>query len=313
MTDMITRQLRAAEAYITRGWKVFALNASKMPLRNCHACRPGLCPGKEDCRCPDVACHGFYAATDNIRHVTAMLWRVGEGGTLAVRTGPASGIVALDAEGDDKDEYGQNGVSVLDEFPTWTEGIELPATLKAHTSGGGVHLLYRLPAAAGTAVGSRNRALPNLDIKGEGGYIAVPPAAGRRWDDWQAILEEPGDELLAWMTDRTGGRTSSGAGGTGSGLLSSLRTADTIPSGTRYEFLRDLVYHLRRSGTGMDEATSVCRGYWERFAQPPAARYEFPWSQVVYELGRAWLRVEPEQPLSFAQQNWVDKARKATV
>jgi hypothetical protein len=301
---MIDRQMVAAEAYIVRGWKVFALAASKSPLRNCGKCYAGACPGQDKCECGNVACHGYYAATTNLDHVRAMLWRAGEGGMLAVRTGAASGVVAVDAEGTDNDEYGETGIEVLDSFATWTEGVALVPTLKAHTSGGGVHLLYKVTDGS---VNSRNRILPNVDIKGEGGYIAVPPAAGRRWEDWSAILEEPGDALSAWLQTRTG---SVAAGtGIGAGILSSLRTAEVIPSGQRYEFTRDLVYHLRRSGQSWDEAVAICREYHGRYAQPPVARYELPWRQVEYELTRVWARVTPEETLSFGRQAWADKMR----
>lgn len=302
---MIDRQMKAAEAYIARGWKVFALASSKSPLRNCGKCYAGACPGQDKCVCGNIACHGFYAATTNLDHVRALLWRAGEGGMLAVRTGAASGIVAVDAEGTDNDEYGATGVDILDEFTTWTEGVCLPPTLTAHTSGGGIHLLYKV--GSGNTITSRNRVLPNVDIKGEGGYIAVPPAAGRRWENWSAILEEPGDALSAWLQARTAPVTS--GMGTGAGILSSLRTADVIPPGQRYEFLRDLVYHLRRSGRGWDESVTICREYYSRFAQPPVARYELPWRQVEYELTRVWARVAPEEVLSFGRQAWANKMR----
>lgn len=310
----VDRYMRAAEKYVQRNWYVFVLSAGKIPLRNCARCQPGAgCPGQDACRCGTIGCHGFWSATQNMDHIRALLWRAGEGGGLAVRTGSASGIVVVDAEGTDDDGYGATGVEVIDEIEQWTEGLSLPDTLRARSAGGGVHLFYALPP--GVVAAGRGRRLPNVDVKGDGGYVAVPPAKGRGWHDWSAKMEEPGDALLAWLCGTSHRAGSGGVGGStagsgnGAGILSALRTADVIPSGQRYEFTRDLVYHLRRNGHGYDEALRVCRGYWDRYAQPPAARWELPWSQVVYELDRVWARVAPEAPLSFARQAWADSIR----
>lgn len=304
---MIEEKLAAAETYIQMGWKLFVVNASKGPIRNCDRCQPGGgCPGGGRCICGGISCHGFLAATDNLDHLRALLWRT-DNGALALRTGSASGVFAVDAEGDDKDDAGYTGLEVLDDIEHWTDGIPLPRTLRAMTSGGGVHLLYRMPPAG---LPGRNRVLPNVDLKADGGYVVIPPAEGRHWLNWGDRLEEPGDALTAWLAPRLPG----GAAGTGNGagILSSLRNAAVIPSGFRYEFTRDLVYHLRRSGTEYPEALRLCRAYWERYAQPPAAKWAMPWGKVTYELDRVWARVEPEHRLSFAQQAWTDRMRKGT-
>lgn len=307
--ETVNAQLEAAEEYIGMGWQLFVVHAGKGPFRNCERCQPGGgCPGGERCICGGISCHGHLAATTNLDHLRALLWRAGEGACLALRTGLASGVFVVDAEGNDKDESGTTGLEVLDNIEHWTDGISLPATLRAVTSGGGVHLYYRMPPAG---MPGRNRVLPNVDLKADGGYVVIPPAAGRRWLNWGDRLEEPGDALTTWLSPRLPGAGAAGKG-QGAGILSSLRNAAVIPSGFRYEFTRDLVYHLRRSGTEYSEALRLCRAYWERYAQPPEAKWLMPWSKVEYELDRVWARVEPEQRLSFAQQAWVDKMRKGT-
>lgn len=298
------RQLRAAAAYIARGWHVFVVRHDKTPFGNCQNCQPGRCAGGGKCACLNF-CHAFYAATQNVDHIRAMLWRAGDGAQLAIRTGQASGIFAIDAEGTDKDEYGTVGVEILDEWEQWT-GTKLTSALKARTSGGGLHLLYKLPAGKGLQ--GKNRILPNVDLKADGGYIVAPPAEGRRWLNWNGghTMGYPDDAMFAYLSGTTG--RARGVGG-GAGALA-LRTADVIPAGSRYEFTRDLVYHLRRSGRTWDEALSICREYWTRFQQPPEGQriaggvWYLPFTQMEYELTRAWARVQPEEPVSFQQMSW---------
>jgi bifunctional DNA primase/polymerase-like protein len=307
---MIDRKIRAAAAYIARGWKVFTVSGGKRPWNNCKGCAAEQ-HSPEECICLD--CHSFYAASGSIERVRASLWLHGQETMLAVRTGAASGIVAIDGEGDDKDGYGQTGLEILDSWEDWCPGGELADTLRSGTSGGGVHLLYQYPAGTGVVVGSRNRVLPNVDIKADGGYVVVPPGGGRNWlnwGEWSDRLAVPGDALLAFMTSASGGNGQASAGGKSAGALS-LRTADVIPAGSRYEFTRDLVYHLRKQGYAWDKAVEICKGYWERYEQPPAGMrigaggvWYLPFTQMMYELERVWRRVEPEAPLAANLADW---------
>lgn len=302
---MREKKLIAAKAYIARGWKVFTVSAQKIPWANCARCQTER---HDPQLCPCLSCHGFYAATDNVLHVQAMLWSRDEDAQLALRTGSASGFLALDAEGTDNDEFGETGLDVLNSFDSWT-GVALPDTLRQRTASGGVHLLYRLPTD--TVVASRNRILPNLDLKSEGGYIVVGPGGGRTWLNWSVSMDQAPSGLLDWL------KTSFGAsGGGGNGTLVKFRAADIIPAGYRYEFTRDLTYYLARNRTlanyTYDHAEQICRQYWERYEQPkPDTRREgriwlLPWSQVRYELRRAWQRVTPDEGLSFQQRAWIE-------
>jgi hypothetical protein len=263
-------------------------------------------------------CHGFYAATLDMNRIRAMLWTIGADGMLAVRTGSVSGVFAIDAEGDDKDGFGQTGVEVLDEWETWAgEDAALGDTLRAQTSGGGLHLLYEMPGSGGLV--GKNRILPNMDLKADGGYVVVGPGGGRKWLNWgsrEGRLEAPGDGLLKFLREVSGHGSGGGRGG-GSSQFGALRTADVIPAGKRYEFTRDLTYHLARNrlqlGISREQARGICHEYWLRYEQPPGWRdgvkrvgglWFLPFSQMEYELTRAWARVIPEEPVSFQLMEW---------
>lgn len=317
MSAEIEKKLRAAEAYTARGWHVFVVTAEKRPMGNCARCAvdqhdPGAC----EC----LMCHAFYAGTRDMNRVRAMLWTVGGGGMLAVRTGSVSGLFAIDGEGDDKDEFGSTGVEVLDDWESWAgEEGGLGDALVARTAGGGLHLLYEMPGDAG-GIGSRNRILPNVDVKGNGGYVVVGPGGGRSWLNWGSRggkLGVAGPGLLKFLREAVGsGGRGGGLAGRGS-VLGALRTADVIPAGKRYEFTRDLTYHLARNrlqlGITREQARGICHEYWLRYEQPPGWRdgvrrvgglWFLPFSQMEYELTRAWSRVSPEEPVSFQLMEW---------
>lgn len=316
--DALLRKFRAGEAYMARGWKVFVLGWEKRPIQNCEACWPqnaGWDHDYEACAC--LTCHGFYAATADRDRLWAMLHAAPEDGMLAVRTGGPSGLVVLDAESASKSGDGQQaGVDILDNFEAWTGGISLPQSLGQTTGSGGVHLLLRQPA--GVRIKSR-RVLPNVDVKADGGYIAVPPLGdGRKWlnwSQWADTLEVPGDDLLAWLVDRPGssnGSTRSEDRPSSGSCLSELRTAAVIPAGSRSDFTRDLAFALRRgcnqTGTTLEQALDIARAYWERYEQPEGDF--FPFRIVEYTVNRTWHTVKPETGLSPSQIAWAERQKR---
>jgi len=252
----------AAREYLERGWKLFLLpgDGTKKPAANCDFCRDaGAGHDKEACEC--LLCHGFYAATSDPARLSSMWMRI-PGGVLALRTGAASGVVVVDAEGRPDAEGGTSGVEVLDSWEEWSGGFPLPATLRARTPSGGVHLFY----ATGTdeTVRSAARVLPGVDVRGRGGYVALPPGVRgeRTW-----ITEGPPDpvpptpEMLTWLRAARGTRArvwTDGAEGAGT-YESRLREKwagydfdrmlrEGAPRGVQDEFLNDLIFRMVRHG-----------------------------------------------------------------
>lgn len=281
----VDRKMKAAAAYLERGWKLFTVQEHKRPWSNCAACPTGAHDGWE-CGC--LFCHGFQAASGDPAVVEQML-STRPGALLAVATGAVSGIFVVDAEGTDRVKCGRTGLDVIEDYDWWGD------TLKAETSGGGLHLFYSLPDD-GHAISSRNRVLHNVDIKADGGYVVVPPAEGRRWINWvqkNGSADDPSAELLSWSQTIKGGSSGGGIGGGGTTMKDRLIDG-RVPAGERYEFLRDLVYKLRKRDVSRTDAEEVCAAWFERFDQPPVAETELPWRQVIYELDRVFARVEPE-------------------
>lgn len=133
--------LRAALAYAKRGIPVFP-------------CRTG---GKEP-----LTPRGFKDATTDPRKVHAY-WRRWPGANIGVPTGSRSGLLVLD-----EDRAGAIGELEEEQEP-------LPATTRARTGGGGLHLWFRLPAGVEIR-NSAGRLAEGMDVRGEGGYVVAPPS-----------------------------------------------------------------------------------------------------------------------------------------
>lgn len=288
-------------------WKLFVLGRNKTPLPNCAACRiAGPTHDAEACEC--LTCHGFYAATDDQERLRAMASRY-PNHEWAVRCGAASGIIVLDAEGDGL----PSGVDVLDAWEQWTGGLTLPLTeLIAHTPSGGVHRYYRYEP--GTR--SRNRVLPGVDLKADGGYVVLPlgqlaGAGQRRW----ILSGEPGvlDEKNLEFLRRRGVRGGAGVGIGGGGVVGhstgydyDTYVRDGCPGGVRDEFFNELIFRLRKAGLPRDRLVVEVRHHWSRCAQPPEAKWYMPWRHVDYKIERIWRTVAvddvAEELLAWARQ-----------
>ena len=82
---------------------------------------------------------------------------------------------------------------------------ELPATRRARTGGGGLHIWWRLPAgvAHGNARGQLDRRY--FDVRGAGGYVIAPPSIhpetgiSYAWDKDHGGADAPIAEIPAWL------------------------------------------------------------------------------------------------------------------
>jgi hypothetical protein len=165
------------------GVPVNAVSAGRCTCGN-PACRN---PGKH----PRVA-KGFKEASKDRGQLEAW-WRWWPDMNIGIATGETSGFFVLDVD------PGHGGDDALRELER--ENGELPTTARQITGSGGEHILFRHIA------GLRNSAAKvglGLDIRGEGGYIIVPPsihASGRRyaWDVDHHPLDVPIAEAPPWL------------------------------------------------------------------------------------------------------------------
>ena len=160
--------LRAALAYAGRGVPVFPCEpGAKRPLTR----------------------NGHWDATTDPRAI-GRWWGRWPPANVGVSTGKKSGIVVLDV---DPDAGGSESLAKLERA-----GGPVPMTARARTGGGGIHVFFRNPGW--TEIRNSARLLgPGLDVRGEGGYVVVPPS--RTQSSYQWVDRSPLAEA-SWLIER---------------------------------------------------------------------------------------------------------------
>jgi putative DNA primase/helicase len=173
--------LLAALGYARLGFQVFPANGKK----------------------PFPGTNGWKDATSNLNRIRE-LWERWPGANVAIATGKPSDIFVLDvdtgervdpATGEITRKQGPDSLTTL-----IAEHGPLPKTARAITGTGGLHFLFRHVEGLRNSAGSKLG--PDLDTRGDGGYIIAPPSIHPdtrepyRWD------LEPDGELAPvpeWM------------------------------------------------------------------------------------------------------------------
>lgn len=137
----------AALRYAKRGW-------------HCFPCKPNS-------KAPATR-HGLHDATTVFAQLERMFAPM-EAANVAVATGRASGIVVVDIDGDE----GHDSLARLEE-----QYGNLPATASTVTPRGGAHLFFKHPG--GRVPCSTSRLGPAIDVRGDGGYVLLPPSRVNR-------------------------------------------------------------------------------------------------------------------------------------
>jgi hypothetical protein len=301
--------------YISIGWPVFVLGHNKQPVALCTACRNAdATHDREACDC--LTCHGFYAATLDIDAAAHMLVRH-PAGQLAVRTGSRSNLIVLDFEASsDGSDLEVTGLDVLEQWEGWVGGWSLPPTLMARTESGGRHLFYDY-ASAGHRVRQKIRPLPAMDVKAEGGYVAVPSAIenGRAWETSPLTMRPAnvGDDLRVWLSEphryNSMGRGVVGGGMQVAGYDYAAALKDGPPVGMRDHFFNDMIFRMRKAGSTMETVEEAALRVWERLPQDTDP---FPWEWILYKIDRVFATVTRGDMLSDMQKTWA-RVRSAPV
>ena len=126
---------------------------------------------------------GLKDATTDTAIITAW-WESHPAANIAVATGSKSGVFVFDIDM----KHGKDGERELRAFEQ--KHGKLPPTVESITPSRGRHLWFRMPEQA--IPNSTDKIAPGLDIRGDGGYVLVPPSH---------VVEDYGAGSYAWSVD----------------------------------------------------------------------------------------------------------------
>jgi hypothetical protein len=166
------RMLKEALEYAARGWRIHPLETG----------------GKK----PRLKGWPKKATTDP--DTIKKWWSDWPDANIGLACGKESGVFVLDVDG-------EKGKATFNEMQdaSW-------ATLTAATGGGGYHLFYVYPNG-GTVIRNKQNFKPGLDIRGDGGYVVLPPSiheSGKPygWKDANGPVSSCPSDLLAMLAPK---------------------------------------------------------------------------------------------------------------
>ncbi|MBN2446779.1 MAG: bifunctional DNA primase/polymerase [Phycisphaerae bacterium] len=228
--------LDAALAYARLGLPVFACS-----------------PGRKTPRTPN----GFHDATTDEETIRTW-WRAHPRANIGMPTGAVSGLIVLDI---DPRNGGDAGVDAL-----LAEHGALPVTVESLTGAGGRHLFLQHPG--GCVPCSQGELAPGVDVKGDGGYVVLPPSVhpsgdAYAWAESRAITECAPAVCPSWLAecirkDAPMRRSPSSA-----------EDANPIPEGQRNATLTRLAGGMRRNGMGREEIIAAMQVTNRQRCHPP--------------------------------------------
>lgn len=162
MTDLAV----AAQKYIHKGLRVFPCSIDKKPLTT----------------------HGYKEATSDVS-IVGQWWQDHPSASIGVPTGGKFFVLDVD----------------LPEGPLSLKRLEakygpLPETLQQETGGGGRHLFFQVPDNLSIR-NSAGKLGPNLDVRGEGGYVIFPPSRHASGARYRFLNKLPIAEPPPWLVD----------------------------------------------------------------------------------------------------------------
>ena len=217
--------------------------------------------------------HGFYDATVDV-NVIRSWWSRWPKAAIGLRTGEASGVFAVDIDP-------RHGGDVSLEYVEATHG-QLPETVESQTGGGGRHLLLNWPGRPVPC--STGKIASGIDVKGDGGYIILPPSdheSGRQycWLFDQCPGEQEIAEAPAWLLEMIEGASQRGPASSGAEA-----TGEEIPQGHRNTTLANQAGHMRQIGMTAEEIAPALQTINLRRCKPPLDTNEV--ERIAASIGR---------------------------
>lgn len=200
----MSAMLNAALSYAVRGWPVLPCSPQDK--------RPLVAADRDTDGKAIKGTGGVKKASTDLEQIRAW-WKRWPNAMIGVAMGD-NGLFALDFDPRTDEFTGEEWT--LDRLKRELEeqvGAPLPTSLSVRTPSGGVHVYLNQPAT-GDAIRNRGNLPRHVDVRGEGGYVIVPPSVmhdGRsyRWlrDDSEATIVDAPRALIAILQPRKGAKS----------------------------------------------------------------------------------------------------------
>ena len=203
--------------------------------------------------------NGFYDATTDKAIIRAW-WSQNPDANVAMPTGKASDLVAVDV-----DPRHGGDESLVDLTASHSP---LPETAEALTGGGGRHIFVQHPG--GRVPCSQSAIAPGVDIKGDGGYVVLPPSVhpdggSYAWEFSSDIADVRPAPCPEWLVALIRDDTEE----TPHEPTSRPTDANAIPSGQRNSALASLGGGMRRMGMSEGEICAALLATNQARCEPP--------------------------------------------
>ena len=291
--------LEAALEYAERGIPVLPLHS--ITDNGCCTCGDSNCPSPGKHPRADLVPHGLKDATTDVGIIRNWFdqshsQRMNIGGMM----GSASGNFSLDVDGPGGEDY--------------LSDKELPETLSFRT-GRGRQLLFQLPE--GVIIHSKTGIVNEIDIRGEGAYVVLPPSKHALGNDYEWFLSftdhhpVPPPEWLRLLLDPKEKSNS---------LLPFTQrifipdsaigefVPDVIPEGRRDSTLASIAGRLRHFGSSEEEIYIKLQEVNQEHCSPPLDESQV--MKIAKSISRyepAEPKVSPEDALNNLQENPFDQ------
>jgi hypothetical protein len=215
--------------------------------------------------------NGLKDATTDLRRIEAA-WRRWPDLNIGVPTGAVSGVVVLDVDGDD----GQDSLHYLED-----EHEVLPDTKSITTPSGGQHFWFKHPdKEIRNTAGYPER---NLDIRGDGGYVLVPPSIGPNGVGYFVDDESPMTHMPAWLVKMLRDYQAKADQALKGSIDWPAFLADAPSQGERDTRMTKYVGHLFRVGMDTREAYATA-ALLNALSKPPMADKQL--AKIVQSIAR---------------------------
>ena len=259
----IDHKLEAALKYAQKGWTVVPTHSVVDGKCTCGNPDCGN-PGKHPLYDKETLPHGLKNATTDPKQVSSW-WEKWPGANIGAATGKKTFIV-LDVDGPE----GTASLKALEE-----QYGKLPETVTSITGGNGKHVFFKAPEKE-IIRNSASKVGKHIDIRGDGGYIVMPPSdhkSGNKYQ-WEKGRDPDSVEMALmppWLVDLANGKPKKNEIVPCKQLLSAVTVDVTkeIPSGRRNDVLFRHGCSLRRKGGEYDEIHSELLKLNSSKCQPP--------------------------------------------